>query len=184
MKTDARVRYTRMIIRQTFLELLKQKPLTKITVKEICETAEINRTTFYKHYRDPYDLLEQLELEAIHSLLSIIEDTADKDLAQILLPILYTIQKNRDLFYSLTSAGDDKSFLYRLSICCFRKICELSSKAPADGNPSGISVLHFSYIEGGIGGIIEYWLRSGMEESPEVIAEHLQRFTLSVTGSL
>lgn len=181
MKTDARVRYTRMIIRHTFLELLKEKPLAKITVKEICETAEINRTTFYKHYRDPYDLLEQLELEAIHSLLSIIDDTADKNLAQILLPILCTIQKNRDLFCSLTSAGDDKSFLYRLSVCCFRKICEQSPKDPDAGNPS-LSVLHFSYIAGGIGGIIEYWLQSGMEESPEVIAEHLQRFTLSVTG--
>lgn len=61
-----------------------------------------------------------------------------------------------------------------------KEICELSSKAPVDVNPS-LSVLHFSYIAGGIAGTIEYWLRSGMEESPEVIAEYLQRFTLSVT---
>ncbi len=181
MKTDARVRYTRMIIQHTFLELLKEKPLAKITVKEICEIAEINRTTFYKHYRDPYDLLEQLELEAIHGLLSIIEDVRDKDLAQILLPILCAIQKNRVLFCSLTSAQNDKSFLYRLSTCCFRKICELSSDNPDDGDASPNFVLHFSYIAGGIGSVIEYWLRSGMKESPETIAEHLQRFTLSVT---
>lgn len=50
MKTDARVRYTVHMIQNVFLELLKEKPVAKITVKEICEHAEINRSTFYKHY--------------------------------------------------------------------------------------------------------------------------------------
>ena len=48
MKTDARVRYTVHMIQNVFLELLKEKPVAKITVKEICEHAEINRSTFYK----------------------------------------------------------------------------------------------------------------------------------------
>ena len=43
MKTDARVRYTVHMIQNIFLELLKEKPIAKITVKEICERAEINR---------------------------------------------------------------------------------------------------------------------------------------------
>ena len=51
MKTDARVRYTVHMIQNIFLELLKEKPIAKITVKEICERAEINRSTFYKHYQ-------------------------------------------------------------------------------------------------------------------------------------
>ena len=66
MKTDARVRYTKDIIRKVFLDLLVEKPLNKITVKEVCELAEINRGTFYKHYQDIYDLMEQLENEALH----------------------------------------------------------------------------------------------------------------------
>ena len=45
MKTDARVRYTVHMIQNIFLELLKEKPIAKITVKEICERAEINRST-------------------------------------------------------------------------------------------------------------------------------------------
>ena len=65
MKTDARVRYTRKIIQETFLDLLKDKPISKITVKEICDKAEINRGTFYKHYQDCYDLLEKIEAEGI-----------------------------------------------------------------------------------------------------------------------
>ena len=46
MKIDPRIRYTRNIIQTSFLELLRQKPLENITVREICEKAEINRSTF------------------------------------------------------------------------------------------------------------------------------------------
>ena len=46
-KQDRRTRYTRQTIKDTFLELLKQKSFTKITVTEICKNAEINRGTFY-----------------------------------------------------------------------------------------------------------------------------------------
>lgn len=49
MKSDARVRYTRMVIKNAFITLLKRKPLNKISVKQVCELAEINRATFYKH---------------------------------------------------------------------------------------------------------------------------------------
>ena len=65
MKTDARVRYTRKVIRDAFLDILKEKPVSKITVKEICDQAEINRGTFYKHYRDCYDLLHHIEEDGL-----------------------------------------------------------------------------------------------------------------------
>ena len=48
-KQDRRTRYTRQTIKDTFLELLKQKSFTKITVTEVCKNAEINRGTFYLH---------------------------------------------------------------------------------------------------------------------------------------
>ena len=53
-KTDARVRYTRRVIKESFLALLHEKPINKITVKEVCEAAEINRATFYSHYTNKY----------------------------------------------------------------------------------------------------------------------------------
>ena len=43
MKTDARVRYTKMRIREAFLQCLRKKPVNKVTVKELCQLAEINR---------------------------------------------------------------------------------------------------------------------------------------------
>ena len=66
MKTpanDHRVRVTKMLIRRAFTDLLKQKPLQSITIKELCAAAGINRGTFYAHYTDIYDLLAKIEEE-------------------------------------------------------------------------------------------------------------------------
>ena len=49
-KKDARKRYTQMVLKQSLLKLLKEKPVNKITVKEVCELAQLNRATFYAHY--------------------------------------------------------------------------------------------------------------------------------------
>ena len=62
-KQDRRTRYTRQTIKDTFLELLKQKSFTKITVTEICKNAEINRGTFYLHYYDIHDVANYVQTE-------------------------------------------------------------------------------------------------------------------------
>lgn len=56
---DYRTRVTKMLIRKAFTDMLKEKPIQSITIKELCETAGINRGTFYSHYSDIYDLLEK-----------------------------------------------------------------------------------------------------------------------------
>ena len=47
MKQDHRVRLTKLLLREAFLDLLVEKPVAKITVKELCEQANVNRATFY-----------------------------------------------------------------------------------------------------------------------------------------
>ena len=64
-KLDARKRYTQMILKQSFLKLLKEKPVNKITVKELCQLSQINRATFYTNYSDCFALLESIENELI-----------------------------------------------------------------------------------------------------------------------
>ena len=64
-KLDARKRYTRMVLKQSLLTLLKEKPINKISVKEVCELAQLNRATFYAHYSDCFALLESIENELI-----------------------------------------------------------------------------------------------------------------------
>lgn len=66
---DLRTERTKNSIRNAFLELRKQKPLEKISVKELAEHAYINKATFYTHYRDIFDLADQLENEFFDSTL-------------------------------------------------------------------------------------------------------------------
>ena len=50
---------TRRALREALLDLIEEKGLDRVTVKALCERADLNRGTFYLHYRDVYDLLEQ-----------------------------------------------------------------------------------------------------------------------------
>lgn len=65
---DLRIQRTRRNIANAFIELRAGKPLEKITVKELSDLAFINKATFYTHYRDIYDLSEQLENEMMASI--------------------------------------------------------------------------------------------------------------------
>jgi AcrR family transcriptional regulator len=61
IKTDRRVRRTTAAIQSAFLKLIFEKDINQITVRELCELADINKSTFYLHYRDIYDLAEQFK---------------------------------------------------------------------------------------------------------------------------
>ncbi len=64
-KPDRRTRYTRQTIRDTMLHLMEEKPFRKITVTELCRLAEINRGTFYLHYLDAEDVLDDIIAELL-----------------------------------------------------------------------------------------------------------------------
>jgi AcrR family transcriptional regulator len=67
-KNDRRVTYTRTALRDALIELMHNQHISGITVKSICERADVNRSTFYLHYRDQYDLLHQVEQEVLKTL--------------------------------------------------------------------------------------------------------------------
>lgn len=73
---DLRVKKTKRAIRNAFAQLLQQKPFEKITVREITQLAEINKTTFYAHYDGLYALIAELEQEAIDQILSQLDKQA------------------------------------------------------------------------------------------------------------
>lgn len=80
---DLRIEKTRRAIKNAFLTLLDGKKLEQITVKELCQTAQISKGTFYLHYHDLYDLCDRLQREAIGEVLSNFQDPVEviKDLA-------------------------------------------------------------------------------------------------------
>ena len=65
MKLDRKTRYTRKALSDSLIELMRDRPFIKITIMDLCEKADVNRTTFYAHYRDSYDLLLQIEEETL-----------------------------------------------------------------------------------------------------------------------
>ena len=62
---DRRTKYTKKIIKDTFIDLSSEKDINKVTVSEICKIADINRATFYRYYLDVYDLLDKMEEEFV-----------------------------------------------------------------------------------------------------------------------
>ncbi len=73
-KEDLRVIKTRKLIKETFFEMRETMPLEKIHVRELCKRAMINKSTFYNHYMDIYDLSAKLEKEAISEFLNRFEE--------------------------------------------------------------------------------------------------------------
>ena len=108
MKTDARVRYTKKVLRESFFECLKKKGSIKdVTVKEVCELAELNRATFYRHYKDCFDLVEQLEDEEIREFRSILESIGDAFNRDFAVAIINLINKYDDLIEAYSSGNID-----------------------------------------------------------------------------
>lgn len=70
---DLREKKTKRSIKQAFMQLRSQKPLERISVKELAKLAEISKATFYLHYHDLYDLSDQLQKEVIQNVLNSIQ---------------------------------------------------------------------------------------------------------------
>jgi len=173
MKTDSRVRYTRQIIQHVFIDLLKQKPLGKITVKEICDKAEINRSTFYKHYEDVYHLMHKLEESALNQLELLLFDSAHSGNIHVLTTLLTSLLDYQDLITSLTANSPDSDFPNKLAERCSQYAVSHMASHEVDylSNPDKQYV--YSYLAGGTTMLIEHWMKTGAKEAPAVIAEKI-----------
>ena len=58
---DTRVQFTKKVLKDALLRILQSKPIAKVSIKELCEEAGLNRGTFYLHYTEPMDVLHELE---------------------------------------------------------------------------------------------------------------------------
>lgn len=129
-KTDLRVIKTQAAIRKAFLDLLKEKPFDKIMVSEITKAAMINRSTFYLHYRDKYDLMECLENEIIERLKQFYDLLTPEAIHACqkgerpfphLVPMLQFVRENIILFQSILRRGNGEYFFKKISNIFFHK---------------------------------------------------------------
>lgn len=162
-KSDRRIKYTLMVIRQSFVKLLKQKPISKITIKEICEDADINRATFYAHFQDQYDLLHQIETGIIDDINEYLNNYDLKNVsrvpAQMLDKILEYIKENAEIFkLLLLSSNADIQFQQEITKIIGQQ--HFSAMA-ADKEDSEYVFLFFA--NGAIGLIVK-WLKDDMKK--------------------
>lgn len=110
---DLRVKKTKMAVKEAFLQLRNNSTLEKIKVKDICERAMINKTTFYKHYEDVYDLSNELEQEAVALVMDSFASKNEifQNPAHFLRGLPGALNANRDVLYPLFHDNFDKLFL-------------------------------------------------------------------------
>ncbi|MCD8230943.1 MAG: TetR/AcrR family transcriptional regulator [Clostridiales bacterium] len=167
------VRRTQDVLKKGLVELLLEKPIQQITVKELTEYVNINRGTFYLYYDDIYDLLEQIEEEMHDASRRIVEAHADdfnnKSAFSFLKEYYEFLKDNKDFFRMLLQHDRDRSFIIKIRDIVTTQYFEKWKSLYMPENDE-YSDFYYSYMLTGIAGIIEVWLRNNMEQSAEEIA--------------
>ena len=93
---DRRTRYTRKVIRDTLLAAMQQKPFSKITVTEICKQSDINRGTFYLHYYDLDDVLDDIIGEILRDTTHVMDQVLCPAKTRCTYPFCQKVRENRE----------------------------------------------------------------------------------------
>lgn len=182
---DKRVIRTKALLIRSLSALMKQKNIKDITVKELCEYADINRGTFYLHYKDIYDMLDSIEHELSEKFLQIFQkynsETNEDFPYPLFLEIFKLVDDNAELFRVLIGPNGDISFIMKIfklyNIHCLQS--EFNKLSPQF---SMNQVYYSNFILYGCVGLIEQWLSRDTKESPEKMAELITK--LVSTGVL
>ncbi len=169
-KEDRRVIYTKMFLRESLLELMKNKPIGKITPTELCRHANINRNTFYSHYDSPEALLGSIEEELYERIKHSLEQTLKTgNIPKFLSEICQAIYMNGDLCKTILSDYGDKAFLKRILDLAHDKSISAWKASGISEDMERLELLYAFSTAGSIA-VIEKWIQDGMKLSPEEIA--------------
>ena len=100
-----RVRMTRRMIAESLLEMLESQPIDKLSIRALCERADINRSTFYKYYGSQYDVLTDIAHDTCSRLDAYLAEVGPDENGLMLYRILCFLQENRTLVGSLMENG-------------------------------------------------------------------------------
>ncbi len=114
VKNNRRAQMTRLLLRTALVELMQKKPFSEITIKEICEQADLNRTTFYLHYTDQFALLSDVENEVYQKTLEYLQNVKPTaDAPGMIEAFLNYIKSNASLFRILFFDAGSEGFRSR-----------------------------------------------------------------------
>lgn len=180
---DARVRYTKQVIKEQMAALLKEKSIARITVKELCQRAEINRATFYKYYDNPYDLMDKMMQELLDELEEKILREKPKNFRDVFYVVLEDIQRNFTYYQLLFSANGDEKFRKRLfSLCYGDNIRTIRNLFP--DMPQARQEWLYYFVANGCNGILMDWIKNGRQEPVEELVRFAGDLVLTINTHL
>ena len=187
---DRRIAKTKILLENSLIKLMIEKGFDKISIKDLCEEADINRGTFYLHYKDKYDLLEQKEDEILKGFIKIVTNIVEEHPKDFILPankeillhiftnIYIYAKENADFMRVVLGANGDLNF--QMKIRNFIESCLVQNIAIYHE----IEKLPIKYIatiaSSAQLGIIQKWLKSGMEETPQELASFVSDVVCSI----
>ncbi|MGG5318572.1 TetR-like C-terminal domain-containing protein [Enterococcus sp. AZ072] len=180
MKQEKDIRYyrTKQRITAAMVRLLKEKNFDQITVKDICEYAEISRSGFYLHYLDKYDLAEKHQLELLAHANKIIQTASQS-----------TIKRNDLMLHMLNYLKNDGELLALLisdhgSPEIQNQVKQLLKKNALKNIIAHINIQldtetekHYlvTFLSNAILGVLQEWINTGQKESPEDLVQIMNK---------
>ena len=164
---------SRKMIRESFLELLKDKDISKITVTDIVNKADLNRSTFYAHYIDVRAITEEMENEVIDKMIEILKKFEFKNFfnnpTPLLLEVSRFLESNQDTYKILLKVNEAETFLKKLKNE-FAKYMMSDTDIPEYLKDSKMVNLRISYFAGGIINMYQDWFNGNLDCSLNDIA--------------
>ena len=178
-KENRKIRYSKMVIRDSLMELMKTRSILNIAVKDICDLADISRSTFYDHYKDQYDLIRQIEEEVLAYLEDLLKKYDDKrsnrDFNQMIEEMLTYIASNNSVQVLLSEYGDinfPKKLFKNLTL---RKL--IASFFPKKMQEDETVTCYYIFVLNGSIGLIQHWLKNDMNVPIPKLAGMILKWT-------
>lgn len=188
-KEDYRIKITKLMIRKAYAELLKENADKKIAVKDLCERADVNRGTFYSHYKDVEDLQNQLinqfktllEESFVEFLSTVdIENLSSKDFIKGLLKSIYT---NKELCEILLYSGNSQSLISEVLDMAKNLVNNFYTRLFQSKSIEEIN-FWYNFVAGGAVFVIFNWINDEFKEPIDKLAQQLNEIILITTNTL
>lgn len=167
-----RVRMTKRMIQDSLVELLRDKPIEKVSVSELCELADVNRTTFYNHYATQHDVLREVGERIVSEIAaSAVTDAGSQPMPlseQVASICRYLKEHQEEARFLLThfKADDD---VIRGMLAQRLAAGQAGFRESIVGYDPGTRKLLGSFVTHGVYSLIRCWLLEGVDKSPEEI---------------
>jgi len=179
-KENRKSRYTKMVIRESLTDLMKDKSILSVSVKDICDLADISRSTFYDHYKDQYDLLKQIEDETLayfeDMLIRYKDKQTKKETGQMVEEMLTYIANNGNTIHVLLSENGDLGFQKKL-LYHFIMHNQITKYFSENQQSEATMPYYTVFLVHGAIGLIQHWLKDNMSMPVPQLAKMLMKWT-------